>query len=247
MAEQAIGPVSEAVVQDIEESDEELDAPDDSADTPPEKGRREVLTSVVEYSLPSLTKLIADGRINLSPRYQRRERWGPDRQSKLIESFVMNVPVPPIYLYEDSRGAYSVIDGKQRLHSIARFFADDLQLTGLPNLKELNGLSYSTIPSDIRGSLETLPSLRTVVILSDSNPRIKYEVFLRLNRGGMQLNAQEIRNSTWPGHLNDLILDLSEDARFRRLLGVGDPAKSVIVREMRDAELVLRFFTNTLA
>jgi hypothetical protein len=81
------------------------------------------------------------------------------------------------------------------------------------------------------------------VILSDSNPRIKYEVFLRLNRGGMQLNAQEIRNSTWPGHLNDLILDLSEDARFRRLLGVGDPAKSVIVREMRDAELVLRFFT----
>jgi hypothetical protein len=155
----------------------------------------------------------------------------------------MNVPVPPIYLNEDKRGAFSVIDGKQRLLSIQRFFANELRLESLQELPELNGLTLATLPEDLRSSLETLPSLRTVIVLADSNPDIKYEVFLRLNRGGVQLNAQEIRNSSWPGPLNDLILDLSETERFRRMLRVADPDRSVLVREMRDAELVLRFFT----
>ena len=155
----------------------------------------------------------------------------------------MNVPVPAIYLNEDKKGVFSVIDGKQRLLSVQTFFADELVLQGLAEFPELNGARYSTLPPDLRASLSTLSTLRSVVLLERSDPTIKFEVFIRLNRGGVQLNAQEIRNSTWPGPLNDLLLEMSAEPRFRRLLGVRDPDRSAIVREMRDAELILRFFT----
>jgi len=227
--------------RDIEESAELLNEAWEPVTQLPR--RREVLPSVVEYSLPSLHGLLEAGRINLAPRYQRRSRWGKDRQSRLIESFIMNVPVPPIYLNEDRTGVLSVIDGKQRLLSIRAFFEDRLELEGLKFYPELNGLTHATLPTDVRNSLDTLPSLRSIIILAESNERIKYEVFLRLNTGGVQLNAQEIRNSSWPGPFNDLVLELSESQRFRDMLRILNPEKSAIVREMRDAELVLRFFT----
>ena len=91
--------------------------------------------------------------------------------------------------------------------------------------------------------IETRAVLRAVILLRQSDPEIKFEVFRRLNTGGVRLNPQEIRNSTYTGPLNDLILDLSENTAFRRLLGVKDEKTSAIAREMRDAEFVLRYFT----
>lgn len=81
------------------------------------------------------------------------------------------------------------------------------------------------------------------LFLPQSQPAVKYEVFKRLNTGGVRLNAQEIRNSSWPGPLNDLILELSVLPDFHELLGISDSAKSALYREMRDAEFVLRYLT----
>jgi len=89
----------------------------------------------------------------------------------------------------------------------------------------------------------TRANLRAVIILKPSDKTIKFEVFRRLNTGGVKLNAQEIRNSVFPGRLNNLILDISEDKRFQTLLGIKNKEKSRIYQEMRDAELVLRYFT----
>lgn len=208
-----------------------------------EKKQRELLTSVVDYNLGTLAELIEQKRIDLSPRYQRRFRWDAKRQSKLIESFLMNVPVPPIFLNEDQYGQYSVIDGKQRLMAIYELFRGRLRLKNLEVFSDINDKSYDELPPPLQTVMRVRPTLRAIIILRQSDPDIKFEVFQRLNTGGVKLNAQEIRNSTFPGPLNDLILDLSESKRFHDLLGISHKSKSGIYREMRDAEFVLRFFT----
>jgi hypothetical protein len=231
------------VARDIEDSDVELDSYGDTPLNFWENKQRDIVTSVVDYNLATLAGLVANHRIDLSPRYQRRHRWNAARQSKLIESFLMNVPVPPVFLNEDNYGRYSVIDGKQRLFAINEFLRGRLRLTGLHVFHEINGKTFDDLPGDLQAVIETRGVLRAVIVLRQSSSDIKFEVFQRLNTGGVRLNPQEIRNSTYPGTLNNVILDLSENADFRRLLRVKDERTSAIVREMRDAELVLRYFT----
>jgi Protein of unknown function DUF262 len=208
-----------------------------------EQKQREVVTSVVDYNLGALADLVRQKTIDLSPKYQRRFRWDEKRQSKLIESFLMNVPVPPIFLNEDEYGKYSVIDGKQRLQAISSLFSDKLRLTGLEVFSDINGKTFDELPEELKTVLKVRPTIRAIIILRQSDVDVKFEVFKRLNTGGVKLNAQEIRNSTYPGPLNDLILRLSEDSRFHQVLGIKAKHKSRMYQEMRDAELVLRYFT----
>jgi len=155
----------------------------------------------------------------------------------------MNVPVPPIFLNEDEFGQYSVIDGKQRLNCIYEFFRGRLRLTGLEVFSDINGATFFDLPVRLQKVLKTRPTLRAVIILRQSDEDIKFEVFQRLNTGGVRLNPQEIRNSSYTGNLNNLILNLSENKQFHRLLGIKNKDKSAIYQEMRDAEFVLRYFT----
>jgi hypothetical protein len=161
----------------------------------------------------------------------------------LIESFLMNVPIPPIFLNEDNYGTYSVIDGKQRLTAIHQFMRGRLKLQGLKVFQELNGKTIDDLSANFRNVIATRSNLRATIILRQSDNDVKFEVFRRLNTGGVRLNAQEIRNSTWPGPLNDLLLDLSETPIFQSLVGIVKPESSTLYKEMRDVELVLRFMT----
>lgn len=206
-----------------------------------EKKQRELITSTIDYNLESLSQLMKKRTIDLAPKYQRRFRWDEKRKSKLIESFLMNVPIPPIFLNEDDYGEYSVIDGKQRLSSINDFLSGDLQLTGLEVFKDLNGLNFYDLPKTFQNVIKTRGTLRAIIVLRQSDKEIKYEVFQRLNTGGVKLNAQEIRNSAFPGILNDTLICLSEKKKFRRMLGIKSKKKSRIYLEMKDVELVLRF------
>lgn len=234
-------------VRDIEESDEVLDFAEGDPVEFWEKKQRELVTSVVDYNLGTLVDLVNTNAINLRPDYQRRFRWDDVRQSKLIESFLMNVPVPPIFLNEDMYGQYSVIDGQQRLTAVREFLRGRLRLRGLEVFADINGSSFDDLPPRLQSVIRTRPTLRAVIILRQSDPDVKFMVFQRLNTGGVQLNAQEIRNSTWPGPLNNMILDLSTHPKFHRLLGISEKERererSTIYKEMRDAELVLRYFT----
>lgn len=227
---------------DLEESDESLEANYNDPVNFWEQKQRELLTSVVDYNLSGLSDLIVDEVINLDPSYQRRLRWDIRRQSRLIESFLMNVPVPPIFLNEDDYGAYSVIDGKQRITAISDFMRGRLRLEGLKVFHELNGMSIDDLPKVLRRILRTRPTLRAIIILRQSDDEVKFNVFERLNTGGVKLNAQEIRNSAFPGPLNKLVIELSTHREFHELLGIKNRAKSKVYQEMRDAELVLRFF-----
>jgi hypothetical protein len=155
----------------------------------------------------------------------------------------MNVPIPPVFLNEDNYGQYSVIDGKQRLTAIHEFMRGRLKLSGLKVFSEINGCSIDDLPITLQNVLETRAALQAIIILRQSDQEVKFEVFQRLNTGGVKLNPQEIRNSTWPGPFNNLVLELSTAKPFHKLLRISNPQRSAIYKEMRDAEFVLRYFT----
>ena len=122
----------------------------------------------------------------------------------------MNVLVPPIFLNEDEYGKYSIIDGKQRLSVVRAFLSDALTLSDLKMFPDINNMRFSDLPPTLRNVLRTRPTIRAIIILRQSDRDLKYEVFQRLNTGGAPLNAQEIRNNTFYGPLNDLVMGLSE-------------------------------------
>jgi len=206
-----------------------------------QRAQRAAVIEIADQGLISLTQLVDSGAIDVAPRFQRRDRWTADRQSLLIESFLVNIPVPPVYLAEDADrlGLYAVIDGKQRLTAVSAFFGDRLVLRGLVRLPQLNGLRFSDMPEGMRNSLG-MKNLRVTTLLRQSNEDLKHEVFLRLNTGGEVLNAQEIRNVAYRGPLNDLVYELAENKFLRNQFKVHPPT-SPNYRKMVDAEFVLRF------
>lgn len=195
-----------------------------------------------DLSLETIAAMVEKGSIDVAPVFQRRERWSLDQQSALVESFLLNVPVPPVYLSEDDFGTYSVIDGKQRITTIKDFMRNNLALKSLEAFPEIAGMRFKELPRQLRNALEVRPYLRVVTLLKQSDPILKYEVFTRLNRGGDPLNAQEIRNFAFRGPLNDLIYKLGQNAFLKQQLKIKNE-KSPAFREMADAEYVLRFLT----
>ena len=195
-----------------------------------------------DFSLRALFDMANNQSIDLKPHYQRRDRWKVEKQSALIESFILNVPVPPVYLSEDDFGRYSVIDGKQRITAIKDFLAGSLRLQNLKNFSELEGFRFTDLPPQIQNALSVRPYIRVITLLKQTDPLLKYEVFLRLNTGGEKLLPQEIRNVAFSGALNDLLLKLSSSTFLWKQMKIKN-AQSTAYRKMEDVEHVLRFFT----
>lgn len=213
---------------------------------------RTVRTQNIEYDLETIVKKIQKGIIKLDPDYQRRHRWTQDTSSRLIESLILNIPIPVIYLSQDvdvdaettdQEPRYTVIDGQQRLTAISKFFNNEYALMGIDVLKELEGSFYRDLPPFLIRRLEerTIKCLRIDSTIDD---QVKYDIFERLNSGSVKLEAQELRNAVSRGPFNVLIKELARDANFRALLQVdpNDPDASNKVKKMEDVELVLRFF-----
>lgn len=209
---------------------------------------RTVRTQNIEYDLETLVKKIDKNVIKLNPDYQRRHRWGNDTASKLIESLILNIPVPLIYISQDvdvdievdeGIARYSVIDGQQRLTAVHSFFKNNFALEELEVLSELNGAYYSDLPSFLTRRLEerTIKCLR---IDSTLDHQVKYDIFERLNSGSVKLEAQELRNATCRGPFKDLIKSLSKNNEFMKLCKLEPTSNRV--KKMEDQELVLRFF-----
>lgn len=201
-----------------------------------------LVTQASDFSLAGLRDMVEGGVIDLSPQYQRRERWDAVRQSQLIESFLLNVPVPPIYLAEEEYGNYSIIDGKQRVSAVSDFLEGRFKLKGLNSIPSANGLRFVDLPGKLQNALKVRPYLRVITLLRQSEATLKYEVFIRLNQGGIRLNNQEIRNVAFRGHLNDAIYQYSNHPLLRSSLNITGP-KSAAYQQMMDAEYVLRFLT----
>lgn len=199
--------------------------------------------------LPLLTlKIQIDQQINLKPEFQRRQRWNKERRSRLIESIIMNVPIPPVFLGEEEYGKFVVLDGRQRLTAAYDFLTDRLRLEGLEVWAELNGKTYSDLKASGLAATIERRVLPAILLTRESSPEVKYEVFERLNTGGVVAKPMEVRNAIYHGLFNKQLHGLSALPVFRDLWGIPDSTDPAILEEngiyaeMADLELVLRFF-----
>jgi hypothetical protein len=225
------------------------------------RGEIRIVTEQARYPLNTISSIVENPSYRLSPEYQRRHRWTTDQQSKLIESLIMNVPIPPIFLYEYDYSKYEVMDGLQRLTAIHGFYSCNFSLEGLTQWPELNGRTYSTLPEKIKEGIDRR-HLSSVILLKETAKneedalKLKQMVFERINSGGAKLTSQETRNAIFDGPLNRLCIRLSKNPSLCRLWGIPIPdtaelegglpteerLKNEDFRKMEDVELVLRFF-----
>lgn len=207
-----------------------------------EASQNALVLQASDLSLQTIAQMVQSKAIDVSPKYQRRERWKPLAQAELIESFLINVPIPPVYLAEDDFGTYSVIDGKQRITTIHRFLYDQFALDGLLKFPEVNGFKFSELPPELANALRIRPYLRVVTLLKQTDPELKYEVFTRLNTGGEPLLPQEIRNALYRGSFNDLLFELADNPFLHRQMKIATK-KETPYKEMQDVESALRFLS----
>lgn len=197
--------------------------------------------------------------MNTRPFYQRRSRWTPKLQSRLIESILINIPIPPLFVYEIRSNVHEVMDGQQRISAIKAFYSNELVLEGLERWPELNGRTYSKLPKAIQDGIDRR-SITWISVLRESTENdeeamlLKQLVFERLNTGGVELSHQEIRNALFAGNFNDTLLELSRLPAHRDAWGLlhysnseisGSPDylnNSTFYKKMEDVEVILRFF-----
>ncbi|MCA0386252.1 MAG: DUF262 domain-containing protein [Firmicutes bacterium] len=207
-------------------------------------GEFRIVTEQARYPLANIKQIFSGSNYLLQPEYQRRRVWDTKRKSKLIESFMINVPVPPVFLYETEYSQYEVMDGLQRISTILDFFNNKFKLEDLEIWPELNGKTYNDLPLPIRESVDRR-YLSATILLKETAPNkldenmMKRFVFERLNTGGIELSPQEIRNALYTSNFNKLVIKLAEDVQFKSMLGSLDDDD---YRRMEDCELVLRFF-----
>lgn len=215
-----------------------------------------------DFLIPHIISMAKqEDMFNLRPEYQRRQVWNQQKKSRFIESLLMNIPIPPVFLFEHDVNEYEVMDGQQRITTIRDFFDNKFTLKGLKSWKELNDFDFSGLPPIIQKELKRRRISATVIEAESTNKfgeesEIRKEVFNRLNTGGVSLKAQELRNCNYAGAFNDLLMRLAANRIFTRAWGIPDytyspkpegyPNKLIedkYFKRMEDCELVLRFFS----
>lgn len=220
---------------------------------------REISQERSDFLLPQIVDFISkDQWINLRPEYQRRQVWDKAKQSRFVESMLMNLPVPPIFLFESDYNRYEVMDGQQRLSSILAFYQNRLKLTGLEHWKELQGKQYSDLPPKLQRGLDRRRISAVVLQTPPASTRsaeLRQIVFERLNTGGQRLNAQELRNCLFSSPFASVLVELAGNSTFNDLCDIpryedhfvnghisAELAENTLFKRMIDCELVLRFF-----
>jgi hypothetical protein len=210
--------------------------------------KRKVDFNTYDISVKELISMVGEGIIDIAPEYQRQFRWKSDRQSTLIESILLGIPVPSLYMATNLNGTWELIDGVQRLSSIIHFAGTQeakqkididgkLVLTELVKLTDFNDQLFERLPKSIQ--LEFLLKPLKITTLSDkSDLEVRFDLFERLNTGGIALTDQEIRSCVFRGPFNDFIKKLSEDPNFKSVVKLNQAQEADGTRE----EFILRFF-----
>lgn len=201
-----------------------------------------------DLSIKELVNMVDEGIIDISPDYQRQFRWEDDRQSALIESIFLGIPIPSLFMATNLNNTWELIDGVQRISTIIRFIGEEklrgkldlkgeLKLDGLSKLKTFNGFRFKDLPMSIQLNFR-LASLKVTTLSDKSDKKVRFDLFERLNKGGVNLSDQEIRSCVYRGQFNDFIKGMSQNQDFLHCVKL---TKSQMTDGTKE-ELVLRFF-----
>lgn len=207
----------------------------------------DILAYPADYTLEVLVDKWRKGQITI-PKFQRRFVWTQTQASKLIDSFLMGLPIPPVFVFSDNNShELLVVDGHQRIQSIVYFFEGYFgeehkvfHLTGLSDNSRYEGLTYNELASKDPAAFARLNNsiLRAIITqqINSSDETSVYDIFERLNTGGIQLSPQEIRNCVHHGSFIDRLVEVNKYKNWRTVFGRPQPDK-----RQRDVELIIRF------
>jgi hypothetical protein len=210
--------------------------------------RRKVDYDTFDISVQQLLSMATSGQLDVAPAYQRQFRWEPARQSEFIESVFLGIPVPSMFTAANPDGRWELVDGVQRLSTLIRYAGDrqlrerlklgePLTLSGLEKLTTFNGKAFDDLPKATQLQF-MLKSLKVVSISDKSDTDVRFDVFERLNTGGVRLTDQEIRACIYRGGFNAFLENLAQDESFRTVARFADDDE----RNGTPEEFVLRFF-----
>jgi len=195
---------------------------------------RRLVTQPLDLSVQTLFDQWGE-KLLILPDIQREYVWDNGKASRLIESLLLNIPIPVLYFAETEDAKYEIFDGHQRTRSIVRFMNNEFPLMGVSVLKEFRGKRFHELPEKDQRFFR-MRTLRVIIIAIDSHPTMKFEIYERLNTGSILLNAQELRNSIYRGPLNKLLHELVKEPIFRSVIGTKAPRNRMV-----DEEISLRF------
>ncbi|NAS95371.1 hypothetical protein CU664_06145 [Pseudomonas syringae pv. actinidifoliorum] len=212
------------------------------------KKRNSLKTDRLDMSFGELMNMHEDGDLFITPEYQRVFRWSDFQQTRFIESVLLGIPIPPIFVAEDGNGRWEVVDGLQRISTIFSFFG---LLEAMPEknnstmsqgemVRELEGVTIDTLPLKLKTTIKRAVC-RVEIVRWDSNEDIRYELFNRLNTGASPLSDQEIRNCIFRSYavnLNEVLREIAKLSVYEELISPSVRKKD----EMFLEELVLRYF-----
>ena len=213
-----------------------------------EEERRRVDFDTFDISVKELVNMAVEGVIDIAPEYQRQFRWKTDNRSRFIESVFLGIPIPSLFTAANKDGTWELIDGVQRLSTLIHFvggkevldkfgMGGPLKLEGLDILTDFNNKTFESLPKSL--SLKFLLRPIKITTLSDkSDLNVRFDLFERLNTGGVVLTTQEIRACVYRGPLHDFICDLAQSDDFLNVLNLP-PSK---LKDGTPEELVLKFF-----
>ena len=221
----------------------EFDAPleEEVEETDVQGGRNKIFTEQGDPEIESLHNKWKRGKLVIQPDFQRQFVWDLRKSSRLIESALLDIPLPVVYISQEKDGNQYVIDGQQRLTSFFSFIdgtfpgGNDFRLSDLKVYPEYNRKRFSEIPEELQDKVRYC-KIRTITFRKESDPNLKFEIFERLNTGSVSLNDQELRTCIYRGPYNKLLRQLAVDKDFTDMMGISKPEK-----RMKDIELVLRF------
>ena len=201
-----------------------------------------------DMTVRQLLDMVESGDIFVPPEYQRKFVWGNERESELIESIFLGIPVPSLYMATNPDSTWEIVDGVQRLSTLVHYAGTIEMLSSIPKEKHLiiselqkltalNGFSFEALPKSLQLMFTTRP-IRVTVLNDKSDLSVRFDLFERLNTGGVSLTDQEIRNCVYRGPFNNDIKELSQIKPFTNTVKL----KPIDQHNGTAEEMVLRYF-----
>jgi Protein of unknown function DUF262 len=231
----------------------EIDESAREAEAELNRERRKVDVDTNNFSIRELLRMMNEGELNIAPAYQRKFRWSVETESALIESVLLGLPVPSIFVATNEGFQWEVVDGLQRLSTMLHFLEpsdsalerierkEALTLTGLTKLNSLNGKKFVDIPRSLQIYFGRQP-LQVTALTDKSDSGIRYDLFERLNRGAVALSEQEVRACLFRGPFNEMLEVIAAMPSYRQIVLVSDEKTNDGTLE----EVVLKYFAYSL-